>query len=83
MLTGDSEHVSVFGFDVPVLCTWRRLTGLPCPGCGLTRSFVLLAHGQVLAAFRANLLGPLVFLLVASQVPFRAWRLGRRAAARS
>ena len=78
-LSATPTEVSLFGFDVPVLCTFRRLTGLPCPGCGLTRSFVLLAHGEVYDAFRLNFLGPPLFVLVAAQVPVRAWSLFRRA----
>lgn len=79
-----ADAVSVLGWDVPVLCTFRRLTGVPCPGCGLTRSFVFLAHGQLLDALRANPLGPVAFALTAAQVPYRLrrlWRLrGRRPA---
>ncbi len=39
-------------------CLFRWLTGLPCPACGLTTSFALMARGQVLAALRAHVLGP-------------------------
>lgn len=79
-LSATPSAVSFLGFEVPVLCTFRRLTTLPCPGCGLTRSFVLFAHGQLADAFRANFLGPPLFLLVASQVPWRGWRLYQRRA---
>ena len=72
--------VSLFGWEVPILCTFRRVTGVPCPGCGLTRSFVFLAHGQVLDAFRANLLGPLAFGVTVAQVPYRLRRLRRLSA---
>jgi hypothetical protein len=48
----------------PVLCPFRLLTGLPCPGCGLTRSWVHLMHGQLSAATAANPFG-LVALLTA------------------
>ena len=32
--------------SLPTACAFRRVTGLPCPGCGLTRSWVLTAHGR-------------------------------------
>lgn len=41
----------------PVLCPFRRVTGLPCPGCGLTRSWVDLLHGDLAAAMTANPFG--------------------------
>lgn len=40
--------------DGPVVCPFRLMTGLPCPGCGLTRGWVFLAHGQVGDAVSAN-----------------------------
>jgi hypothetical protein len=42
----------------PVLCPFRLLTGLPCPGCGLTRSWVYLVHGDIGRAVVANPFGP-------------------------
>jgi len=69
------DVVSLFGWDVPVMCSWRRMFGFGCPGCGLTRSFSFMAHGQVIPAFRVNLLGPLIFAVVAVQIPLRAFRL--------
>ena len=73
-----TEVLTLFGRPVPVMCTWRWLTGWSCPGCGLTRSFVFLAHGQLLAAFQMNPLGPVAFAWVVAQVPWRSWRLWQR-----
>jgi Protein of unknown function (DUF2752)/NusB family len=68
-MSATPEQVSWFGFDVPVLCMFRRLTGISCPGCGLTRSFVLLVHGQWADALRTNPLGPFVFAAMVLQAP--------------
>ena len=47
------------------LCFFKVLTGLDCPGCGLTRSFLALARGHLGEAIRFNAAGPLVYLLFA------------------
>lgn len=54
------EHIE----DGPVLCPFRALTGLPCPGCGLTRSWVYAAHGWWQESFAANAFGLLVVAAV-------------------
>ena len=41
------------------LCPVKAITGLDCPGCGITRMFVALFHGNIYQAFRYN---PLVFI---------------------
>ncbi len=47
----------------PVLCPFRRLTGLPCPGCGLTRSWVDLMHGHVVDAMAVHPFGAVTLAL--------------------
>jgi hypothetical protein len=44
------------------ICGFKNLTGLPCPGCGLTHSFCALTQGDIAGAFAFNLLGPLLYL---------------------
>jgi hypothetical protein len=44
------------------LCIFYNLTTLPCPGCGLTRSFCSIAKGGLLASFDFHWLGPIMFI---------------------
>jgi Protein of unknown function (DUF2752) len=49
--------------DGPIVCPFRLLTGLPCPACGLTRSWVFTMHGQWMDAVNANVFGPALLAL--------------------
>jgi len=65
---------------LPGTCTFKRYVGLDCPGCGLTRCFVSLAHGDVARAWSFNPMGMLLFAVVVFQVPYRLaqiWRVRR------
>ena len=61
---------------LPSLCVFHRLTGLPCPGCGLTRSVVCCAHGLFAASVSFHPLGVFVFaaLVVLSLARFAPLR---------
>jgi hypothetical protein len=41
----------------PVICPFRRVTGLPCPACGLTRSWQAAAQFQLADSLRYHPLG--------------------------
>jgi hypothetical protein len=45
------------------LCPFQSLTGLPCPGCGLTHAFCDISHGHLGAAWQANPFGFLFYAL--------------------
>jgi len=49
--------------DYFTICAFKNVTGLPCPGCGLTHSFCALARGHLAQALGYNMLGPAVFLV--------------------
>ena len=55
--------------SLPSFCAFHTLTGLPCPGCGLTRAVVCLCHGRLSEslAFHPLALG---VLGVAAAYPF-------------
>ncbi len=59
---------------LPESCPSKLLWGFPCPGCGLTRSFVAMSRGEVLRAHRFNAMGPVLFVLCVLQVPYRICR---------
>jgi len=63
------------GFPLPESCVSRSVFGVECPGCGLTRSFVYLAHGDWRASFARHRLGWLMMLAVLVQFPYRSWCL--------
>ncbi len=46
-------------------CVFRRAFHIPCPGCGLTRSFAALWHGNLSASFHFHPLGLPLFALMA------------------
>ncbi len=60
------------GYPAPGVCLSRELFGVPCPACGLTRSFIFLAHGDWANSLAVHRLGWLVALLVLLQFPYRA-----------
>lgn len=58
-------------------CTFSATTGVPCPGCGLTTSFTAMAHGHVVTAFRAHLMGPLLFALTVAVTLYAPYAVAR------
>jgi len=47
------------------ICVFLRITGYPCPSCGLTRGFVAMAHGQWLAVLQGCPLAALLYVATA------------------
>jgi len=69
---------------LPELCPLNR-AGLPCPGCGMSRAFCALSHGDWRAALAYNRLSPLAYLAALALGLALAWSLlgpGLRRAAR-
>jgi len=71
LMPENDRALSLAGHPVPPLCWFRQITGLECPTCGLSRSFVAWLNGNAARAWRLHpfaigLLLPLVF-----QIPYR------------
>jgi len=51
-------------------CTFIEMTGMPCPSCGMTTSFSLLMHGDVMNSLRANAVGTLLAVFCLLLIPW-------------
>ena len=47
-----------------VLCPFRRITHLPCPGCGMTRALLALCRGDLHSALAIHPLSPFAAALL-------------------
>ncbi|MCX7958789.1 MAG: DUF2752 domain-containing protein [Deltaproteobacteria bacterium] len=46
------------------ICFFRTLTGIPCPACGMTHSFISIGQLKISEGFHYNILGPILYLLL-------------------
>lgn len=74
---GDKVTLPGFAAPLPELCATKAYTGVRCPGCGLSRSFIAISHGQFAKAWRLNPASVLVYLFVLVQIPWQAFQLSR------
>ena len=73
--TSEAPHLQVGRITLPNVCIFLRTTGLPCPGCGLTRSIVAAAHGNLALSFSYHRLGLLIFIYIILQFMFNLFYL--------
>ncbi|MBI5686208.1 MAG: DUF2752 domain-containing protein [Verrucomicrobia bacterium] len=58
---------------LPNICPLRRLTGIPCATCGMTRAATALCHGELLQASAFNIAAIPLAALLAVLVGLLAW----------
>ncbi len=56
----------------PVPCIHEKLTGEPCPSCGLSHAFSLIVRGRISEALEWNIHSMRVFIFFAIQLIMRA-----------
>ena len=72
MRSDDHAALAIFpDWPIPSSCPSQTIFGVDCPGCGLTRSFIHLAHGDWHRAFSKHRVGWLLALAVVLQIPYR------------
>ncbi len=62
-----------------VLCWFKNITGLPCPGCGLTRSIACISHLHFAESLHYHPFGPLIYVVAIASVAAKIAGPARRA----
>ena len=72
LLENRAENAAIVGFGVIHIsanlagisfwqCPILAATGIPCPGCGLTRATMQLLHGDVISSLQTHAFAPIFF----------------------
>ncbi len=72
------EQLYLAGFEFGGPCAFRDQVGVPCPSCGMTRSWVWAARGHLITAFTYNPAGASLFLWLVGGGVLGSLRLIRR-----
>lgn len=75
---GPDASVTLFGSPVFPTCAVLERTGAPCGQCGMTRSWVWAARGELATAWRYNPAGLLAWVWLVASGAVGAARLARR-----
>ena len=62
-------------YPIPESCVSKVWFNCECPGCGLTRSFIYLAHGDWSQSLKTHRVGWLLAFAVLAQFPYRLFLL--------
>jgi hypothetical protein len=68
----DFRHLKVQG------CGFKELSGLNCPSCGTTRSFVSYFRGNFIQSFNLNPIGFFIGLIISGDITLRILNLSKR-----
>lgn len=71
LLEFEDGGLYIFGLSWPMRCPLYEFLRVKCALCGLTRSLCLTAQGRLGKAFGTHLLGPVIFLFICMQIPYR------------
>ena len=58
--------------DFSGFCFFEQVTGVKCPTCGLTKSFISISHLNFKKSIEYNKLGLIIYFIFLFQVPYRA-----------
>ena len=58
MLQNEHAHLET----AQSFCPFKMLTGFPCPGCGITKSLVLLYKGDIAGSLFYHIFGPITVI---------------------
>ena len=75
---GEGEQLMFMGLSFGQECGFKTQYGFGCFGCGMTRSWVYTARGQLFRAFEYNAAGALLFLWLALGLVLGGARLALR-----
>jgi hypothetical protein len=67
----ETNHLELGSISLPHVCMFRSLTGLPCPGCGLSRSIVAAMDGDLGLSLAYHRLGLLTLVYICLQFIYR------------
>lgn len=65
------QHLTIFLTNFPTFCVFQKIFGMPCPGCGIIRSFIAISRLDLVSALKYNPVGIIIVLFVLIQIIMR------------